>query len=93
MHVGVLQVRLHVPEANSLKEKRQVVKSILDRSRNRFGVAAAEIGENDAHRTAVLGFASVSGSHSHAREVVDKVLAAIRSHPAARIIEHEVEVL
>ncbi len=93
MHVGVLQVRLHVPEANSLKEKRQIVKSILDRARNRFGVAAAEIGENDVHRIAVLGFASVSGSHSHAQEIVDKLLDGLRAHPAARVIEHELEVL
>ena len=93
MHVGILQVRLHVPEARSLKEKRQVVKSILDRSRARFGVAAAEVGENDVHRIAELGFASVSGSLHHAREVVTKVLEGLRQHPAARIIEHELEVL
>jgi uncharacterized protein YlxP (DUF503 family) len=93
MHIGILEVRLHVPEARSLKEKRQVVKSILDRTRHRFGVAAAEIEEHDKHRVAVLGFASVSGSHHHAREVVQKVLDGLRGHPAARIIEHELDVL
>lgn len=93
MHVGLLEVRLHVPEARSLKEKRQVVKSILDRSRSRFGVAAAEVEPNDKHRIAVLGFAAVSGSLHHAREVVGKVLESIRGHPAARVIEHELEVL
>lgn len=93
MHVGVLEIRLHVPEADSLKQKRQVVKSILDRTRNRFGVAAAEIEEHDKHRIAVLGFASVSGSLHHAREIVTKVLDSIRGHPAARVIEHELEVV
>lgn len=92
MHVGVLEVRLHVPDAGSLKEKRQVVKSLLDRARQRFGVAAAEIGENDKHRIAVLGFASVSGSLHHAREIVEKVLAHVRAHPAARVIEFELDV-
>jgi uncharacterized protein YlxP (DUF503 family) len=93
MHVGILQVRLHVPDANSLKEKRQVVKSILDRTRSRYAVAAAELEEHDKHRIAVLGFASVSGSHHHAREVVQKILESLRTHPAARVIEHELEVL
>ena len=93
MHVGVLHVRLHVPQANSLKEKRQVVHSILDRARSQYHVAAAEVEEQDIHRIAVLGFAAVSNSHDHAREVVQKILDGLRMHPAARVIEHELEVL
>jgi uncharacterized protein YlxP (DUF503 family) len=93
MHVGLLQVRLHVPDARSLKDKRQVVKGILDRARSRFGAAAAETGEQDVHRIAELGFAVVSGSAAHAREIVSKILEALRVHPAARVIEHELEIL
>ena len=92
MHVGMLRVELHVPQANSLKEKRQVVKSILDRSRSRFAVAAAEVEDQELHRKAVLGFASVSGDMSHAKERVRKVLEAIRTHPAAQLIDYELEV-
>ncbi len=93
MHVALLQVRLHIPDASSLKEKRQVVKSILDRARHRFHVAAAETDEQDIHRIAVLGFAAVSGSEHHAREVASKLLDALLVHPAARVIEHELETL
>lgn len=93
MHVGILQVRLHIPEAHSLKDKRRVVKSILERARQRYGVSSAEIDEQDVHRIAVLGFAYVSGSHHHALEVVHKLLDVLRVHPAARLIEHELEVL
>ncbi len=91
MHVATLEVRLHIPEADSLKEKRRVVKSILDRARERFSVAAAEVDEQDVHRIAVLGFAAVSGSAHHAREVVLKLLDALHVHPAARVIEHELD--
>ena len=93
MHVGLLQVRLHLPDADSLKDKRQVVKSILDRARSRYRVAAAETGEQDVHRIAELGFASVSNSESHAREIVSKILDALMVHPAARVLEHELEVM
>lgn len=92
MHVGVLHVRLHLPEARSLKDKRQVVRSILDRARSRYRVAAAEVEEQDIHRIAVLGFAAVSESHHHAQEVVTKILEGLRLHPAARLIEHELDV-
>ena len=93
VHVGLLQVRLHLPDAQSLKDKRQVVKSILDRARQRFQVAAAETGEQDVHRIAELGFAAVSGSAHHAQEIVSKILDALRVHPAARVLEHEMETL
>jgi uncharacterized protein YlxP (DUF503 family) len=93
MHVALLQVRLHVPDASSLKEKRQVVKSILDRARHRYHVAASETDEQDVHRIAVLGFAAVSGSESHAREIMTKLLDGLLTHPAARVIEHELETL
>lgn len=93
MHIGVLQVRLHIPEARSLKDKRRVVKSILERARQRHGVSSAEVDEQDVHRIAVLGFAYVSGSYHHAQEVVHKLLDILREHPAARLIEHELEVL
>ena len=93
MHVALLQVRLHLPDVSSLKEKRQVVKSILDRARNRFQVAASETDEQDVHRITVLGFAAVSGSEHHAREVVSKLLDALLVHPAARVLDHELETL
>jgi uncharacterized protein YlxP (DUF503 family) len=93
VHVGLLTVRLHIPDATSLKDKRQVVKSILERARQRFQVAAAETDEQDVLRIAVLGFAAVSGSAHHAREVVSKILDALNVHPAARVIEHEIESL
>ena len=93
MHVGLLHVRLHIPDASSLKEKRQVVKSILDRARHRFHVAAAEVDEQDIHRIAVLGFAAVSSSESHAREIVSKLLDGLLTHPAARVIEHDLDTL
>jgi uncharacterized protein YlxP (DUF503 family) len=89
----MLQARLHLGEAASLKDKRQVVKSILDRVRNRFSVAAAEVDDLDLHQTAVLGFAAVSNSVHHARQVVTNVLEFLRGHPVAAVVDHELEVL
>lgn len=77
MVIGTLQVTIQVPESHSLKEKRTVVRSITSRVRQTFAVAVAEVAEQDAWQTAVVGVACVSNSARHADEVCQKVLAYI----------------
>lgn len=92
MVVGSLEVRLRIREARSLKDKRQVVKSILDRLRNSFNVSAAEIDALDKHQLAVLGFAMVSNEAYHVRTELEKIVEVLRRHPVAEFISHEIEV-
>ncbi len=75
MVIGTLQVTVQVPDSGSLKDKRMVVRSITSRVRRTFGVAIAEVGDQDAWQTAVVGVAYVSNSARHADEVCQKVLA------------------
>jgi len=67
------EVELHVGTSQSLKDKRQVVKSILDGARRRYGVAAAEIGFQDQWQRALLGFAVVASSAGQATDIIDEV--------------------
>ena len=92
MVVGTLKVRLLIRESRSLKDKRQVVRSIKERMHQSFGVAAAEVDSLEDHRVAVLGFAVVSNDHSHAQNVLDQVVGALRSHPVAEFLGMEVDV-
>ena len=92
MHVAALYVRLQIPGARSLKDKRQVVRSVLDRARSRYQLAAAEVGANEQRQIAELGFASVSNEASHARRPLEAVLEGLRVHPTARLLEHELDV-
>ena len=89
----MLQVHLHVPDATSLKDKRRIVRGLLDRVRAKFEVAAAEIEDQDVWQSAVLGFSYVSSDARHAAQVMSKVLDWIRDCPAARVVEHELETL
>ena len=75
MHIGTLTVTLHLAEGSSLKDKRQVIKSLLDRTRERFNVSAAEVDDLDAWRRATLAFACVSKDQVFADQVLQKVLA------------------
>lgn len=73
MIVGISEITLHLPESHSLKEKRQVLQSMMTRVRQRFEVAIAEVGENDIWQIAKLGVSCVSNSHQHADEVLKHV--------------------
>lgn len=85
-HVLVLTVEVHVRDARSLKEKRSVVKAMLDGARTRYRVAAAETGHQDAWQRAELAFACVSGSSGHAAEVIDEVERFAWSFPEVDVL-------
>src|SRR5205823_14609902 len=74
IHVGVARVALHLAENSSLKGKRMVVKSVVQRVRNRFNVAVAEVDTQDEWRTATLGIVCVSEDPRHSNEMLSKVI-------------------
>jgi uncharacterized protein YlxP (DUF503 family) len=75
------EVELHLGAAQSLKDKRQVLKSILDSARRRYGVSASEIGFQDQWQRARLGFAVVASSAHQAAEIIDDVDRLVWSRP------------
>jgi uncharacterized protein YlxP (DUF503 family) len=77
--IGTLQITVQVPESQSLKDKRTVVRSITSRVRHTFAVAVAEVGEQDTLQTAVVGVACVSNNARHADEICQKVLAYVEN--------------
>jgi uncharacterized protein YlxP (DUF503 family) len=92
MIVGSLRVRLLVRQSRSLKDKRQVVLSIKDRLRNSFNVSVAEVDAQDHRQLVVLGLAMVSNEAKHVRSVFEQIVAALRGHPVAEMLDHEMEV-
>ena len=92
MALGSLTVRLLVRESRSLKDKRQVVRSILDRIRGGFNVSAAEIDSHDDVKVATLGFAVVAGESVAARAVLNEIAEALRKHPIAEYLGSEISI-
>jgi uncharacterized protein YlxP (DUF503 family) len=72
--IGALTLTVHVPESRSLKDKRQVISSLLARIRRQFNVAAAEVDDQDTWQVATLGVVCVSSDRRHADEMCQKVL-------------------
>jgi uncharacterized protein len=89
VHVLALRMELHVPGVDTLKEKRSVITPILEGSRRRFRVASSEVGDQDRHHHAVLGFAAVSGTAGHVVQVVDDVERFVWSFPEIEVVAAE----
>ncbi len=93
MTVGVCRVTLRLPENGSLKGKRQVVKSLTTRVRNKFNVAVAEVGELDRWQIATIGVSCVSNDARHAEEMLKRVIGFIQhTRLDAELLESEIEV-
>jgi len=91
MVVGILTVNLLVSDSNSLKDKRQVIKSLLDGIRNKFNISAAELGELNTWRRAVIGAAVISNDKSTANTVLNHVLGVIESNPRVTVDAADME--
>jgi uncharacterized protein YlxP (DUF503 family) len=89
MHVLAVEIELHIPEAHSLKDKRQVVKSIVEGARRRLGVAAAETGRQDSWQRSTLGFAVVSSSVKQAELLIDDVERFVWSRGNVEVLSAE----
>lgn len=80
---------LHLPTCHSLKEKRAVIKPILDGARHRYSVAASEVGHQDKWQRAELGMATVASTPGHAGEVLDAVERFVWSFPEVEVVDSE----
>jgi hypothetical protein len=91
--VGVCTLDLIIPEANSLKDKRSVLKSMLEGMRNKFHVSAAEVEHMDLWRRATVGIACVSNSQQFVDQVLNKVVDWVESNPRVNITDVQLEFL
>ncbi len=79
MFVGVLRLTLHLPDPGSLKSKRHLVRSAIDRVKAKFNVSIAEVAENDLWQKSVIGVSAVGNDHSFVNESLDKVADFVAS--------------
>ena len=92
MVIGTLSARLLVRESRTLKDKRQVVRSVLDRVRSGFNVSAAEVDTHDDVKVATLAFAAVGFERPAVQNVLQQITEALRKHPVAEYLGGEVSV-
>ncbi|MBM7855381.1 uncharacterized protein YlxP (DUF503 family) [Desulfohalotomaculum tongense] len=93
MVVGTLTIELFVGEASTLKDKRRVLKSIIDRVKAKFNVSIAEVDGHDIWQRSTLGVACVSNETAHAQSMLSNVAKFIENQGTAEIISISTEIL
>jgi uncharacterized protein YlxP (DUF503 family) len=93
MIVGLLTLELHVPEANSLKSKRAVVKSLIDRIKNKFNVSVAEVDAQNLWQRCIIGIAFVSNETVMINRVFEKIRTQVLSTHSVELIDSTMEML
>ena len=80
MYLGACLITIEIPETGSLKDKRSVVKSLVERARRELRISVAEVGALDQWDVAEIGLAYVSNSSPHADEVIAKAVNWIENN-------------
>ncbi len=93
MIVGLLLVDIYIPESNSLKEKRSVIKRLKDRIRNKFNVSVSEIDDLDVWRRAKIGIVHISSSGKFSTQELQKVANFIERDFQVQVLDYEMRFL
>jgi uncharacterized protein YlxP (DUF503 family) len=93
MAVGLLTLDIHIPDARSLKDKRQVLRSLKDRLRGRFNVAVAELDHQDSWQRSQIGVVSLSNDEAHLEQSLQTVLKEAEEALGRDLVGHELEMM
>ncbi|WP_411355487.1 DUF503 domain-containing protein [Peptoniphilus harei] len=93
MIIGICTCEIYIFNANSLKSKRSVVKSIIEKSKNRFNISIAEVGENDKWQKSIIAFSTISNDQRLVEETIEKVINFFDSYSEIEIIKIKREIL
>lgn len=93
MPVGLLTLEIYIPDSHSLKDKRQVLRSLKDRLRARFNVAVAELEGQDTWQRAQVGIVTLSNNAAHVEQSLQAVFAEAENLLGRDLVDHNLEVL
>jgi len=93
MPVGLLTLEIYIPDAHSLKDKRQVIRSLKDRLRSRFNVAVAELDYYDTWQRSQVGVVSLSNNAAHLEQSLQAVFMEAENLLGRDLVDHNLEVL
>ena len=93
MVVGTLTVRILIPDSQSLKDRRRVLKSLKDRIRNGFNVSVSEIENEDVWQRATLGIAMAGDDRRYINGALSDLVNFLRVQPGSQLVDYELEFL
>ncbi len=93
MVVGICRIDLRIHGNNSLKGKRQILRKLIDRIKNKFNVSIAEVGDNDVLQSARIGFCVVGNNQRYINSALDKITSFIENMNIAEVCDSEWEII
>jgi len=87
--ISVCQVEIYIYESNSLKDKRRILKSIIDKLKSKYNITIAETDYNEKWNRSVITFAAVSNSGKFSDKIINKVLSRIESDNRIEVTKNE----
>lgn len=93
MVVGIMKIFLRVHDNRSLKGKRKIVKSMVDKVKHKFNVSIAEVGSNDKWQKIELGISTVGNDRRHIDASLNNILAYMESLYLAEIVDSNIEII
>jgi len=85
MYIESAKLTFYIPHAVSLKDKRQVCRSLVDKARQRFNASIAEVDTQEMHQTLTIGVAVVSGEAAHVKQSLDTIIRFMEEHADAEL--------
>ena len=92
MFTASARLTYYIPHSFSLKDKRQVRRSLVDRARHKFNASIAEVGTQDVQQTLTIGVSVVSGSAAHAQAYLEDIVRHMRDHADAELTSTEMSI-
>ena len=93
MSVGLLILELQIPDARSLKDKRQILRGLKDRLRRKFNIAVAELDFHDVWQASTIGVVTLSNAEQHVEESLQHVLKEAQRILGPVLVDHSVDIL
>ena len=93
MVIGVCQLDFLIPENQSLKGKRHVMRKMIDRVRHQFNVAISEVGDNDLWQRGQIGICTVGNDRRHINSSLDKVIDFIEKMNLVEMVRTDMEII
>lgn len=93
MIVGICEATFRAEWVSSLKEKRMVVKSLVEKTRHKFNASVAEVERQDVHQILVIGFACVTNERRHAEKMLRNILDFMENHTEAELLSAEMDII
>lgn len=93
MVIGAGKVVLRIPESQSLKGKRHIIRKIKDKIRNRFNISIAEVDDQDLWQLTSIGFTTVSNDRRIVQSTLDQVVNMVEDMGVGELIDYTIEIL